>query len=82
MKKEKAVSRLKVGDLVFAKAFTDSYGKFHLQVDLLKVTSIQYIDNEVAPHWRAKAIGANGFQWEEGCQDHFGLYSEIEGGAL
>ncbi len=65
-------SRFKVGDRVKARGFTDCFTKWHDEVTGLVVESIQYIDNEHAPHWRCKAImPPNGWQYIEGNQEHF-----------
>lgn len=65
--------RFKVGDKVKARGFTDCFGKWSEEVDGLTVHSVQYIDNKYAPHWRCKAVYADGYRYIEGNQEHFVL---------
>lgn len=66
-----AYQRFQIGDKVKALAFTDSGGKWNDEVTGLTVESVQYVDNEHAPHWRCKAVKPDGFGWVEGNQNHF-----------
>lgn len=74
----KPACKFEIDEIIAMPAFTDSSGKFHPRIEMLRVIERRLIENEertrfaMAPYWRIKAaVDANGFNWHEGAERFF-----------